>query len=183
MAKVKDVQKAISVLETAKKQVIAVLGEMASLSFMPIESSLKAELERANAHNPYEGLSDEEVESKKEEARKTQLEQLEKEANERLAQIMEARSGKKEKPAPSEQDEQNGEINLPNGANVEPNGDKITPNGSGIEPNGDKITPNGSGIEPNGDNSTPNDSTIEPNGQNGTADGTSNAIPQTSADS
>lgn len=133
MAKVKDVQKAISVLETAKKQVIAVLGEMASLSFMPIESSLKAELERANAHNPYEGLSDEEVESKKEEARKTQLEELEKEANERLAQIMEARSGKKEKPA----SEETLEATEDNPEGDDPDGSTETPNGTdvGDDPN------------------------------------------------
>lgn len=135
MAKVKDVEKAISVLATAKKQVIAVLGEMASLSFMPIESSLKAELERANAHNPYEGLSEDEIQAKKDEARQTQLEELEKEANERLAEIMAARSGKKSQPEILGQDE-------PNGETTEPNGNQSTSNGENVEPDGEKTPQN-----------------------------------------
>ena len=87
-----DVKKALTSLATAKKSVVAVLGEVAALSFLPIEAGLAQALERAEAETAFANLTPEEVVSKKAELSEKALESLVNEANEELAKIMKARN-------------------------------------------------------------------------------------------
>ncbi|WP_273210474.1 hypothetical protein [Runella zeae] len=87
-----DVKKALTSLATAKKSVVVVLGEVAALSFLPIEAGLAQALERAEAETAFANLTPEEVVSKKAELSEKALESLVNEANEELAKIMKARN-------------------------------------------------------------------------------------------
>lgn len=95
MPKQSDIKKAQTLLATAKKAFAGVFGEVMAMSFMPIEAELDRAAANAEAQQPYEGLTPQEVETKKAKEREEDLVRLQDEANYELAKRMEARNPKK----------------------------------------------------------------------------------------
>ena len=109
MSKITEIKKAQTTLGMAKKAAIGVLGDIASLSFMPIEAALNQLAERAESNKAFEDMEPEAVEALKAETAEKQLCQLIEDANHELAKIMEARNPKKPTPKPEQVAEPIGE--------------------------------------------------------------------------
>ena len=84
---------------------VAVLGDMGGVGFMPIEAELDRQLVRAEAEKEYEGMDPEVADALKAETAEKQQTQLVEDANAELAKVMEARNPKKAAPEPESEEE------------------------------------------------------------------------------